>query len=145
MPVAFLYNRKLGGADARSSSYALSECNYEIVSQCYQLYLMERDFDVCQGLRADSSVGIVVADVQGNMDSVSSVFPRRIVEMHAVVTVVLDARLPALEGLGNVVAIPWGDAKRSVLESLFECAKLHDSCGSKTSGKNWARVLEQTM
>ena len=145
MPVAFLYNRKLGGADDRSLSDALSGCNYEIVSQCYQLYLMERDVDVCQGLRGESHVGIVAADVEGSIDSVSSVFPRRIVEMHAVVSVVLDARLPALEGLGNVVTIPWGDAKRSVLESLLQCAKLHGSCGSKTSGKNWARVLEQTM
>ena len=130
MPVAFLYNRKLGGADARSLSYALSECNYEIVSQCYQLYLMERDFDVCQGLRADSSVGIVAADVQGNTVSGSSFFPQRIAQMHAVVTVVHEARLPALEGLSNVVAIPWGDAKRRVLESLLECAVLHGNCGT---------------
>ena len=136
MPVAFLYNRKLSGADDRSLSDALSGCNYEIVSQCYQLYLMERDVDVCQGLRGERSVGIVAADVEGSIDSVSSVFPRRIPEMHAVVTIVTDAQLPALEGLGNVVTIPWGDAKRSVLESLLQCAKLHGGDGSKTTKRH---------
>ena len=60
MPVAFLYNRKLSGADDRSLSDALSGCNYEIVSQCYQLYLMERDVDVCQGLRGESYIYVCI-------------------------------------------------------------------------------------
>ena len=136
MPVAFLYNRKLQGANDRSLSDALSGCNYQIVSQCYQLYILERDVDVCEELRGDSHVGIIAAEVEGTMDSVSSVFPWSVPDMPAIVTVVTDAQLPALEGLVNVVTIPWGDAKRSVLESLLQCAQLHGSVGSRTTKRH---------
>ena len=136
MPVAFLYNRKLQGANDRSLSDALSGCNYQIVSQCYQLYILERDVDVCEELRGDSHVGIIAAEVEGTMDSVSSVFPWSVPDMPAIVTVVTDAQLPALEGLVNVVTIPWGDAKRSVLESLLQCAQVRGSDGSKTSKRH---------
>ena len=56
MPVAFLFNRKLDGADDTSLADALSGCGYAMVSPYYELYLIERDFDVSQGLRTDSSV-----------------------------------------------------------------------------------------
>ena len=133
MPVAFLFNRKLDGADDTSLADALSGCGYAMVSPYYELYLIERDFDVSQGLRADSSVGIIAADVQANVVSDFRFVPERIARMHAVLTVVHEARLPALESVSNVVAIAWGDAKRRVLENLLECAKLHGSGGSKST------------
>ena len=133
MPVAFLFNRKLVGADDKSLADALSKYNYAMVSPCYQLYLMERDFDVDQGLKADNAVGIIVADVQANPDAAVSSFPQRIAQMHAVLTVVHEARLPALESMSNVVSTPWGDAKRKVLESLLECARVHATAGSRST------------
>ena len=132
MPAAFLLNRKLDGADDSSLADALSGCNYAMVSPCYQLYLMERDFDPSQGVRADSSVGIIVADVQASAATDFRLFPQRVERTHAVLTVVDEARLPPLENLTNVVAIPWGDAKRRVLESLLECATLQWRVGSRT-------------
>ena len=136
MPVAFLFNRRLVGADDKSLADALSEYNYAMVSPCYQLYIMERDFDVGQGLKADSSVGIIVADVQANPDAAVSSFPQRIAHLHAVLTVVHEARLPAVEGMSDVVSTPWGDAKRMVLESLLECARLRSTGGSKSTKKH---------
>ena len=144
MSVAFLFNRRLDRADDSSLADALSGCNYAMVSPCYQLYLMERDFDPSQGLRADSSVGIIVADVQARAASDFRLFPQRIERTHAVLTVVDEARLPPLENLTNVVAIPWGDAKRRVLESLLECAKLHGSRGS-TSTKKHAGMAQNVL
>ena len=136
MPVAFLFNRKLSGADDMSFAEVLSGYNYATVSPCYQLYLMERDFNVYLGLKGDNSVGIVACEVERNPDTAGSWFPQRIARMHAVCTVVHEARLPALESMSNVVSIPWGDAKQVVLESLLDCAKLHGTGASKTTKRH---------
>ena len=71
-----------------------------------------------------------------------------IAQLHAVVTVVHEVRLPAVGGPSNVVAVPWGDAKRRVLESLLECAKLHGINASKTTKRHAGRaqgVLEREI
>ena len=123
MPVAFLYNHKLGEGDTCLDDL-VSERNFRMASQCYQSYLKERDADDSRGLLADAFVGITAADVQAN--DVPEEFPQRFEHVNAVLTVVHEARLPALEEKepSDLVAIEWGDAKRRVLESLWDCAVL---------------------
>ena len=126
MPVAFLFNRKLDGADDQCLADALSGCNYAMVSQCYQLYLD----------KPDNSVGIIAADVQANLDTADSLFPQRIPLINAVLIVVHEARLPTLESMSNVLSTPWGDAKGMVLESLLQCARVHSTAGGRSSKKH---------
>ena len=79
MPVAFLYNRRLDGAEDRSRFVeALSGCNYALASECYQLYIMEQDFDSNQRLLGSNSVGIIAANVEARTGSDFSSFPMAI-------------------------------------------------------------------
>ena len=126
MPVAFLFNRRLEGADDQCLAHALSGFNYAMVSQCYQLHLDT----------PDNSVGIVAAEVQANFDTADSSFPQRIPSINAVLTVVHEARLPELEGMTNVLSIPWGNAKGMVLDSLLQCAKVHSTAWGRSSKKH---------
>ena len=123
MPVASLFNRKLVGADDQCLAAALLGLNYAMVSQCYQLQLE----------RPDNYVGIIAAEVQANFDTADSSFPQRIPSINAVLTVIHEARLPELEGMTNVLSIPWGNAKGMVLDSLLQCAfKVRDGIVSES-------------
>ena len=95
MPVAFLFNRRLEGADDQCLAAALLGLNYAMVSQCYQLQLE----------RPDNYVGIIAAEVQANFDTAVNSFPQRIPSLNAVLTVIHEVRMPELEGVTNVLTI----------------------------------------
>ena len=84
MPVAFLYNRKAEGSYDVSLADALDGSGYVMVSACHEMFIMEREFDVAQGLRADNSVGIIAADVEARGESGTGSFPQQISRLNAV-------------------------------------------------------------
>ena len=113
MPVALLFHRKiLSDDDARSFEAAVIDHNYTLISQCRQLFIMERDFDESQALLADNVVGISAADVQVHSNAESEIFPTRIASLNAVLTFVREAQLPAVQGHStNVFIIDWRNAR----------------------------------
>ena len=136
MPVAFLYNRRLDGPeDNHRFVEALTGCNYALTTECSQLHIMEHDFDPSQGLLGSNCAAIIAANVEARTGSDFSAFPMGINDINSVLTVVDEAELPPSTDRSNVVAIPWGDVKRRVLESLLDCAALQWREGSKMTKK----------
>ena len=127
MPVAFLYNRRLDGPeDNHRFVEALTGCNYALTTECSQLYIMENDFDPSQGLLGSNCVAIIAANVEACTGSDFSAFPMRIDDINSILTVVDEAVLPpSTDRYRNLVSIPWGNTKRKVLESLYDCADCH--------------------
>ena len=137
--MAFLYNRKIqGDDDVKNFQEHMRDCNYTQSGPCEQLYIMERDFDETDALKADNSVGSIAANVEVNSKSVSGIFPKRIAKSNAILTFVYEARLPTLEGnKHNVLSIEWEDARQKVLESLLKCATLQSlESRSRTAKKH---------
>ena len=142
--MALFFNRKiLSDDDARSFEAAVNDHNYTLISQCRQLFIMERDFDESQALLADNAVGIIAAEVQISSNTESEIFPKRIASLNAVLTFVDEAQLPAVQGhRTNVFVIDWGNARRKVFESLWDCAFCHSQRRGKRRSKRHAGVAQ---
>ena len=76
-----------------------------MVSECSQVYLLERHCDVREAMPGDNGVGIVAANVQANAVSANRDILERIDDMNDVLTVVPEAVLPPLQDWSNVVKV----------------------------------------
>ena len=56
MPVAFLFNRKVVGADEKSLADALAGCSYAIVSPCYEQWIFLQSCGDCMQARNSSKL-----------------------------------------------------------------------------------------
>ena len=107
---------------------------------------MGRDISKDDALLGDNSVGIIAADVEVDSTSFPGTLPVRIASVNAVLTLVHETQLPPLEGeRSDVITMEWGNARRTVLESLLECAMLHSQRSTGRSAKRHAGTAADTF